>query len=125
MTSVLDIDMKLQGAPSALMADQELTHLELVLRRSLLDDALCPIMPPTYWRERLALLARSSHLSHTQLQTIHRLYLQIDACDACEAGNRTLDTAPELTPDRTSRKPSMPRMVLQAAPARPFRKDRS
>ena len=122
MTSVLDIDMKLQGAPSALMADQELTHLELVLRRSLLDDALCPIMPPTYWRERLALLARSSHLSHTQLQKVHRLYLQIDAC---EAGNRTLDTAPELTPDRKSRITSVPRMVLQAAPARPFRKDRS
>ena len=122
MSSLIDIDMKLQGAPSARMADQELTHLELVLPRSLLDDALCPIMPPTYWRERLALLARSSHLSHTQLQTVHRLYLQIDAY---EAGNRTLDTAPELTPDRTSRRPSMPRMALQAAPVHPFRKDRS
>ena len=122
MDSLIDIDMKLQGAPSALLADQELTHLELVLRRSLIDEALCPIMPPTYWRERLALLARSSHLSHTQLQTVHRLYLQIDAH---EAGNRTLDTAPELTPDSKSRIPSMPRMILQPAPARPFGKDRS
>lgn len=122
MNSVLDIDMKLQGTPSALLADQELTHLELVLRRSLIDDALCPIMPPTYWRERLALLARSSHLSHTQLQTVHRLYLQIDAY---EAGNRTLDTAPELTPDPTSAIPSVPRTVLHAVPAHPFAKNRS
>jgi hypothetical protein len=113
------IDMKLQGAPSALLADQELTHLELVLRRSLIDDALCPIMPPTYWRERLALVARNSHLSHTQLQTVHRLYLQIDAH---EAGNRTLDTAPELTPDRTS---PMPRMLPKRNQAHPFGKDRS
>jgi hypothetical protein len=113
------IDMKLQGAPSALLADQELTHLELVMRRSLVDDALCPIMPPTYWRERLALVARNSHLSHTQLQKVHRLYLQIDAH---EAGHRTLDTVPELTPDPTS---SMPRMRPQRNPAHPFGKDRS
>ena len=119
------IDIKLQGAPSALLADQELTHLELVLRRSLIDDALCPIMPPTYWRERLALVARNSHLSHTKIQTVHRLYLQIDAH---EAGNRTLDTVPELTPAplssiRSIR--SMPRMVPQWTPALPFGKDRS
>jgi len=113
------IDMKLQGAPSALLADKELTHLELVMRRSLVDDALCPIMPPTYWRERLALVARNSHLSHTQLQKVHRLYLQIDAH---EAGHRTLDTVPELTPDPTS---SMPRMRPQRNPAHPFGKDRS
>ncbi|CAN7252228.1 hypothetical protein LJR034_000978 [Caballeronia sp. LjRoot34] len=116
------IDMKLQGAPSALLADQELTHLELVLRRSLIDDALCPIMPPTYWRERLALVARSSHLSHTQIQTVHRLYLQIDAH---EAGNRTLDTAPGFSPDPTPPIQPVPRMVLQPAPVRPFAKDRS
>jgi hypothetical protein len=87
------IDAKLQGAPTALLADQELTHLELVLRRSLVDDALCPIMPPTYWRERLAVVARNSHLSHTQIQKVHRLYLQIDAH---EAGNRTVETASKL-----------------------------
>lgn len=116
------IDVKQQGAPSALLADQELTHLELVLRRSLIDDALCPIMPPTYWRERLAVVARSSHLSHTQLQTVHRLYAQIDAY---EAGNRTLDTAPELTPDRTSSIHPMPRLSPHLTPTNPFRKDRS
>jgi len=110
------IDMKLQGTPSALLADQELTHLELVLRRSLIDDALSPIMPPTYWRERLALVARSSHLTHTQIQTVHRLYLQIDAH---EASNRTRDTTPELTPDSTSAILPVPRMVLQPHLAHP------
>ena len=116
------IDMKLQGAPSALLADQELTHLELVLRRSLIDDALCPIMPPTYWRERLAVVARNSHLSHTQIQTVHRLYLQIDAH---EAGNRTLDTVPELTPDPPTPIPPAPRTVLHWTPVHPFGNDRS
>jgi hypothetical protein len=111
------IDMKPQGAFSTLLADQELTHLELVLRRSLIDDALCPIMPPTYWRERLALVARSSHLSHTQIQTVHRLYLQIDAY---EAGNRTLE--PGLTPDPM---PPTPHAVQQLHPAELSRKHRS
>ncbi|WP_404607079.1 hypothetical protein [Caballeronia udeis] len=114
--------MKLQGTPSALLADQELTHLELVLRRSLVDDALSPIMPPNYWRERLAVVARSSHLTHTQLQTIHRLYLQIDAH---EADHRTRDTAPELTPDSTSPMLPVPRMVLQRGPAHPSGNDGS
>ncbi len=89
------IDMKPQGAFSALLADQELTHLELVLRRSLIDDAISPILPPTYWRERLALVARTSHLSHTQIQTVHRLYLQIDAYEADhreDSHQSTLDT---------------------------------
>src|ERR1700722_2900113 len=112
------IDMKPQGAFSALLADQELTHLELVLRRSLIDDALCPIMPPTYWRERLALVARSTHLSHTQLQTVHRLYLQIDAY---EAGNRALNTAP----DSMSPIPPVPHRVRAPDPLHPAGKTRS
>src|SRR5471030_334136 len=116
------IDIKLQGAPSSLLADQELTHLELVLRRSLIDDALCPIMPPTYWRERLAVVARNSHLSHTQLQKVHRLYLQIDAH---EAGNRTPDTSTRLTHDSTMPIPPTPHMVSHPSPAHSFGKDRS
>jgi hypothetical protein len=75
-------DMKPQGAFSALLADQDLNHLELVLRRSLFDDLTGPVLSPAYWRERLALVARNSHLSHTQIQTVHRLYLQIDAYEA-------------------------------------------
>ncbi|WP_213777477.1 hypothetical protein [Caballeronia sp. dw_276] len=89
-------DIKPQGAFSAMLADQELSHLELVLRRSLIDDALSPILPPAYWRERLALVARASHLSHTQIQIVHRLYLQIDAY---EASHRTMQDASEVTPD--------------------------
>jgi hypothetical protein len=75
-------DIKPQGAFSALLADQDLNHLELVLRRSLFDDLTGPVLSPAYWRERLALVARNSHLSHTQIQTVHRLYLQIDAYEA-------------------------------------------
>jgi hypothetical protein len=92
----LIIDTKPQGAFSALLADQELSHLERVLRRSLTNDGVSPILPPTYWRERLALVARGAHLSHTQIQTVHRLYLQIDAY---EASHRTMMDAPDFTPD--------------------------
>ena len=72
-------DTKPQGAFSALLADQDLTHLELVLRRSLSCDLGGPLLPPSYWRERLAAIMRQSHLSHSQIQTVHRLYLHIDA----------------------------------------------
>jgi hypothetical protein len=75
-------DTKPRGAFSALLADQDLAHLELVLRRSLSCDFGGPLLPPSYWRERLALIARESHLSHTQIQTVHRLYCQIDAFEA-------------------------------------------
>ncbi|WP_235024475.1 hypothetical protein [Caballeronia arvi] len=75
-------DMKPQGAFSALLADQDLTHLEMVLRRSLACDLGGPLLPPSYWRERLASIMRQSHLSHTQIQTVHRLYLHIDAFEA-------------------------------------------
>ncbi|MDR5756464.1 hypothetical protein [Caballeronia sp. LZ035] len=75
-------DSKPQGAFSALLADQDLTHLEKVLRRSLSSDLGGPLLPPSYWRERLASITRQSHLSHTQIQTVHRLYLHIDAFEA-------------------------------------------
>lgn len=75
-------DTKPQGAFSALLADQDLVHLELVLRRSLECDFGGPLLPPSYWRERLAIITRASHLSHTQIQTVHRLYLQIDEFEA-------------------------------------------
>ncbi|WP_250492047.1 hypothetical protein [Caballeronia sp. GAWG1-1] len=75
-------DTKPQGAFSALLADQDLTHLERVLRQSLSRDAGGYALPPSYWRERLAAITRQAHLSHTQLQTVHRLYLYVDRFEA-------------------------------------------
>jgi hypothetical protein len=89
-------DTKPRGAFSALLADQDLTHLELVLRRSLFDDPSAPVLPPTYWRERLANVARNAHLSHTQLQTVHRLYAQIELYETAHA--RANACAPDATP---------------------------
>lgn len=77
-------DTRPQGAFSALLADQDLAHLELVLARSLECDFGGPILPPCYWRERLAEVTRASHLSHTQIQTVHRLYLRIDVFETAE-----------------------------------------
>jgi hypothetical protein len=92
-------DTRPQGAFSALLADQDLTHLELVLRRSLGDDST-PILPPSYWRERLALVARNSHLSHTQLQTVHRLYLQIEAYETRHPQQREMVPQPDPEPSQ-------------------------
>jgi acyl transferase domain-containing protein len=89
-------DTKPRGAFSALLADQDLNHLELVLRRSLFDDPSGPVLPPAYWRERLANVVRNAHLSHTQLQTVHRLYLQIEAYET--AYTRATALMPEATP---------------------------
>src|ERR1700722_17076305 len=100
-------DIKPQGAFSALLADQDLNHLELVLRRSLFDDLTGPVLSPAYWRERLALVARNSHLSHTQIQTVHRLYLQIDAYEAAHttvAGENLLPPPPSPSEMSGSRK---------------------
>jgi len=85
-------DTKPQGAFAALLADQDLAHLQKVLRRSLSCDLGGPLLPPSYWRERLGAITRQSHLSHTQIQTVHRLYLYIDAFEAAAA-------MPEETPD--------------------------
>jgi hypothetical protein len=89
-------DTKPRGAFSALLADQDLTHLELVLRRSLFDDPSGPVLSPTYWRERLANVARNAHLSHTQLQTVHRLYTQIELYETAHAWVNAC--APEAMP---------------------------
>jgi hypothetical protein len=71
-------EMKPQGAFSALLADKDLMHLERVLRRSLACDFGGPLLPPSYWRARIAAIIRQTHLSPTQIQTVHRLYLYID-----------------------------------------------
>ncbi|CAH2797183.1 MAG: hypothetical protein CBHOC_3325 [uncultured Caballeronia sp.] len=113
-------DTKPQGAFSALLADQDLTHLELVLRRSLSCDLGGPLLPPSYWRERLASIMRQSHLSsHTQIQTVHRLYLHIDALEAAgreEALRRELDAPP-------ARISSPPRAASHSALRQPFNGD--
>jgi hypothetical protein len=65
-------------ALSTVLAEQELTHLELVLRRALSCGLGGPLLSPSYWRERIATVTRQVHLTPTQIQTVHRLYLTID-----------------------------------------------
>ncbi len=49
-----------------------------MLRRSLSCDLGGPLLPPLYWRERIAAVMRQAHLTPSQIQTVHRLYLCID-----------------------------------------------
>jgi hypothetical protein len=76
--TVTDTVTRPQGAFSALLADKDLTHLETVMRRSLACDFGGPLLPTSYWRERIAAITRQTHLSPTQIQTVHRLYLYIE-----------------------------------------------
>jgi hypothetical protein len=96
---------KSQGVASALLLDQDLKHLERVLGRSLAGDLGGPVLPPAYWRQRLGSIVRAAHLSPTQLQTVHRLYMRIDGFEAAQA--KPADSAPEQassiqTPQRTA-----------------------
>ena len=91
-------DIKPRGAFSALLADQDLTHLERVLRRSLSCDLGGPLLPLSYWRERLASVTRQSHLSVTQIQIVDRLYRYIDEFEA-EAREPSADADADVATD--------------------------
>jgi len=78
---------KPHGTFSTLLADQDLAHLQRVMRRSLSCDLGGPLLPLSYWRERLAAITRQAHLSPRQIQTVHRLYLYIDAYEAQSAAS--------------------------------------
>jgi hypothetical protein len=91
-------ETKPHGAFSALLADKDLAHLELVLHRSLSCDLGGPLLPTSYWRERIAALTRQAHLTPTQLQTVHRLHLIIDLYEI-DAARKPAAPEPPLSDD--------------------------
>jgi hypothetical protein len=89
-------DTQPQGAFSALLADHDLTHLEQMLRRFLSCDSGGPALPTSYWRERIATVIGQAHLSPTQIQTVHRLYLYLDIAERAGRDDATLPVAPAV-----------------------------
>jgi hypothetical protein len=73
------------GSSQAALLDQDIAHIERVLRPSLYGDLGGPILPGAYWRKRLYQLLDTGNLSHAQLCAVDSLLLQIDEFDSLAA----------------------------------------
>ncbi|CAG4899904.1 hypothetical protein [Paraburkholderia saeva] len=60
------------------LIDQDIAHITRVMRPSLHGDLGGPILPPTYWWQRLYRLLDTDHLSKSQLCSIDSLLLQLE-----------------------------------------------
>jgi hypothetical protein len=61
-----------------MLIDRDIAHIGRVMLPSLHGDMGGPILPLTYWRQRLYQLLDSGNLSHAQLCTVDSLLLQLD-----------------------------------------------
>ncbi|CAE6721049.1 hypothetical protein [Paraburkholderia haematera] len=67
--------------------DLEIAHLARVMGASMIGDLAGPILPATYWRERLHHLLDAQHLTNAQLRSLDSLLLQLDELEARAANN--------------------------------------
>ena len=65
-----------------ILIDEDIAHIECVMRPSLCGFEDGPILPAEYWRRRLYRLLDSCHLTKVQLCAIDSLLLQLDRFDA-------------------------------------------
>lgn len=68
------------------LIDQDIAHIRRVMPLSLSGDLGGPILPASYWRQRLHRLLDSGHANKDQLAEIDSLLQQID-----ESEQRTAD----------------------------------
>ena len=66
------------GALRASIVDQEIAHIRRVMPQSLAGDLGGPILPASYWRQRLNQLQDTGHVSKEQLHEIRSLLRQLD-----------------------------------------------
>ena len=64
-----------------ILIDEDIAHIECVMRPSLCTFEDGPILPAEYWRRRLYRLLDSCHLTKVQLCAIDSLLLQLDRFD--------------------------------------------
>jgi len=70
----------------ATLIDQDIAHMERVMRPSLYGDAAGPILSTAYWRRRLHQLLDEHHVTKAQLVAIDSLLLELDHFDRTTAG---------------------------------------
>jgi hypothetical protein len=66
------------GSFQATLIDQDIAHIARVMRPALHGDLGGPILPASYWRQRLHDLLDADHLTKAQLCAIDSLLLQLD-----------------------------------------------
>ena len=69
----------------ATLIDQDIAHIERVMRPSLYSDAAGPILSTAYWRRRLHQLLDDHHVTKAQLVAIDSLLLELDHFDRTTA----------------------------------------
>ncbi|CAB3635954.1 hypothetical protein [Paraburkholderia rhynchosiae] len=74
--------INLSTSSKAAFIDGDITHIARAMRLSLQGDLAGPILPATYWRERLWKLLDNSSLTHPQLCAVDSLLLQLDQFEA-------------------------------------------
>ncbi|MFT0172052.1 hypothetical protein ACLKMY_24080 [Paraburkholderia mimosarum] len=86
---------RLGGHAMSHLIDQDIAHIRRVIPLSLAGDLGGPIIPATYWRQRLHGLLDTGHVNKSQLADIDSLLLMLDlhelnlAAAACADGSRT------------------------------------
>lgn len=75
------------------LIDQDIAHIARIMRPSLYGDASGPVLPASYWRNRLHHLLDAWHVTKAQLCVIDRLLLELDHYDRDQARPATSDTA--------------------------------
>jgi hypothetical protein len=66
------------GSFQATLIDQDIAHIARVMRPALHGDLGGPILPASYWRQRLHMLLDADFLTKGQLRAIDSLLLQLD-----------------------------------------------
>jgi len=60
------------------LVDREIEHIRRVMPQSLAGDLAGPILPASYWRQRLNQLLDAGHISEGQRGEIDGLLLRLD-----------------------------------------------
>lgn len=66
------------GSFQATLIDQDIAHIARVMRPALEGDLGGPILPASYWRQRLHTLLDAGFLTGGQLRAIDSLLLQLE-----------------------------------------------
>ncbi|CAG4886486.1 hypothetical protein [Paraburkholderia gardini] len=75
------------------LIDHDIAHITRVMRPSLHRDAGGPILPTSYWRNRLHHLLDAWHVTKAQLCAIDSLLLELDHYDRDQARKAAGETA--------------------------------
>lgn len=83
------------------LVDQEIAHIRRVMPSSLTGDLGGPILPPDYWRRRLAQLVDTGMLTKSQLAQVDSLLARLAEHERAAAAGDGDDTGTQPAPTAT------------------------